>query len=580
MKKILLSLFAVLMTVGAWAQITSLSDLANTSSYTIKCVNRGFLYYDSTNGDYVTSSSHTDLVDATPTGAANELFAFLRTNKTAEGNYYLFSKSANKFVTYKGTGVALELTDDPKHAWTVAASDGYFTIKVPETQQTYINITNWQAKFGCKVTSTAPDDGNKMTIKEVGTSEDFTAAIAKITTFETVVTLSYTITDNAGNVYEGTFEAAPETDPTFTGVAGYTLSDKKWDGNKLTATINFPFPVSKVAGVTNTTMIHQGSWNTEKRWHAVGDEVKIQTQDVDPENISEWLWAIYPQFADGAFSFKIKNVSADKYVSVNLASEADVTANNKPVTLGTEGTAFTVSASGSYIKFNYVNTAGTSLHFSINSSKDTDVFLGVYGGSHDGDKIGFPAYSVVTISNIGYSTIYLPFDAALCEGLEAYAVTATSATKATLTALQGIKANQGAILKGAASTEYVLAAGNVSSDWSGNLLRGSVEDAYVEGDAYVLSNKNGIGLYKADLNKDAAGEAGTTHFLNNAGKAYLPASEVTGNARFISFDFGTETAIESVESVENNAAVYDLSGRRVQKAQKGLYIVNGKVVLK
>ena len=49
MKKLLLSLVVLLTTVGAWAQITALSQLKNTSSYTVKSVNRGFLYYDSTN---------------------------------------------------------------------------------------------------------------------------------------------------------------------------------------------------------------------------------------------------------------------------------------------------------------------------------------------------------------------------------------------------------------------------------------------------------------------------------------------------------------------------------------------------
>ena len=40
--------------------------------------------------------------------------------------------------------------------------------------------------------------------------------------------------------------------------------------------------------------------------------------------------------------------------------------------------------------------------------------------------------------------------------------------------------------------------------------------------------------------------------------------------------------IESIEGAENaaNAVIYDLSGRRVQKAQKGLYIVNGVKVIK
>lgn len=571
MKKILLSLFAVLMTVGAWAQATTYYQLgepaANLSSgkYAIVCMadkGTGAAYYHSAgtgrhyrydlNKSDVTTNS---VVESSYVWQVDVLDNGKITIKLLDDQEKFFPKDAAKNKNFAGTEIA-ELTPEKK---TIGDKD-YFALKYDDTIG-WIHVNS---------------DGGNPNFSYWDSYDDKGTCVKFL--FHPVVemnveNLTYTFTDNAGNEYSGSYDGVKgSSEPTFTGVAGYTLSDKKWDGNKLTATINFPFPVSKVAGVTNTTMIHQGSWNTEKRWHAVGDEVKIQTQDVDPENISEWLWAIYPQFANGAFSFKIKNVSADKYVSVNLASEADVTANNKPVTLGTEGTAFTVSASGSYIKFNYVNTAGTSLHFSINSSKDTDVFLGVYGGSHDGDNIGFPAYSVVTISNVGYSTIYLPFDAVLPEGLSAYAVTATSATKATLTALQGIKANQGAILKGAASTEYVLAAGNVSSDWSGNLLKGSTADTEVTGEGYVLSTVNKVtGFYAAKLTDGK--------FKNNAGKAYLP-KPAEASARFISLDFGTETAIESVESVENNAAVYDLSGRRVQKAQKGLYIVNGKVVIK
>ena len=44
-------------------------------------------------------------------------------------------------------------------------------------------------------------------------------------------------------------------------------------------------------------------------------------------------------------------------------------------------------------------------------------------------------------------------------------------------------------------------------------------------------------------------------------------------------EYGGETAVESVES-QTEAVIYDLSGRRVQKMTKGLYIVNGRKVIK
>ena len=114
-----------------------------------------------------------------------------------------------------------------------------------------------------------------------------------------------------------------------------------------------------------------------------------------------------------------------------------------------------------------------------------------------------------------------------------------------------------------------------------NLLQGEPYETYVEGDAYVLANgTDGLGFYKADLNKNAEGAVGETHFLNNANKAYLPASAVSAGARFLGFDFGTETGIGEVETEVESAVIFDLAGRRVQKAQKGLYIVNGKKVIR
>ena len=73
-------------------------------------------------------------------------------------------------------------------------------------------------------------------------------------------------------------------------------------------------------------------------------------------------------------------------------------------------------------------------------------------------------------------------------------------------------------------------------------------------------------------------------FTNGAHKAYLKIkkSEFAGTQPAKAFAFnGTTTGVESVES-SNNApqAIYDLTGRRVSKAEKGIYIINGKKVIK
>ena len=112
-------------------------------------------------------------------------------------------------------------------------------------------------------------------------------------------------------------------------------------------------------------------------------------------------------------------------------------------------------------------------------------------------------------------------------------------------------------------------------------LRGTFADAYIRKASYVLSaqgNPAVVGFYKAAMNQQEGAA-----FLNNGFKAYLPASGA--GARFLTFDFddNAETGINAVEIEETapaNAAIYDLSGRRVQNAKSGLYIINGKKVIK
>ena len=79
---------------------------------------------------------------------------------------------------------------------------------------------------------------------------------------------------------------------------------------------------------------------------------------------------------------------------------------------------------------------------------------------------------------------------------------------------------------------------------------------------------------------DATGGNGTTHFLNNANKAYLPVTNAKG-ANMIRFNFGGETtAIDGAEVESTVKTIYDLSGRKVSgMSAPGLYIVNGKKVL-
>lgn len=220
-----------------------------------------------------------------------------------------------------------------------------------------------------------------------------------------------------------------------------------------------------------------------------------------------------------------------------------------------------------------------------------DGTLGHWGSvSQNGDGAWYiiPATELdIEVTSAGWATTCLPFDVVLPEELTAYALIDVSGVNGeetgsvSLISKAGIKANQGALLKGDAGT-YTLSIEETSSNWDANKLSGTTvakDMSAVEGDVYLLTSD---GAGSAQLSKLALAEEATdAQKTLPANKAYL--NIAPSATRFLVFNFGDDnvTAIEGIEA-ENaaDAVVYDLAGRRVQKAQKGLYIVNGKKVIK
>ena len=106
-------------------------------------------------------------------------------------------------------------------------------------------------------------------------------------------------------------------------------------------------------------------------------------------------------------------------------------------------------------------------------------------------------------------------------------------------------------------------------------MKGTTKNEYIKEEAYVLANgDDGVALYRVEMNGGV--------FLNNANKAYLPASTLpqTLNAKALKFNFDT-TDVEGVKvETEGKKVIYDLSGRRMNEmTQPGVYIVNGKKMM-
>lgn len=172
------------------------------------------------------------------------------------------------------------------------------------------------------------------------------------------------------------------------------------------------------------------------------------------------------------------------------------------------------------------------------------------------------------------ATFSAPFATVIPEGVTAYYVSTADNTKATMKAIEAgkaIPANAGVILTSTTGTEATMipATTETAAELTGNKLGNSAgaDKTIADGDnAYILAKgDNGTAFYK--------GKIGSTLKAN---KAYLTLDVVGGEA--ISMNFGGNvTGINQIVNAEqNNAPVYDLTGRRVVRTVKGgLYIKGG-----
>ena len=186
-------------------------------------------------------------------------------------------------------------------------------------------------------------------------------------------------------------------------------------------------------------------------------------------------------------------------------------------------------------------------------------------------KIEVFGYVPATITSAGYATLYTPvaLDFSGVDGLTAYTAV-KDGNVVRLTQVSNVPANTGVVLEGAEGT-YSIPAIATSTTAKGELT-GSATDATAwdaeSGDyTYYVLASTGSGV---EFRPVSEGEIA-------AGKAFLKVAD--GGVHSYSVAFGDETGISEAVSDVKAGAIYDLSGRRVVKPTRGLYIVNGKKIM-
>lgn len=262
--------------------------------------------------------------------------------------------------------------------------------------------------------------------------------------------------------------------------------------------------------------------------------------------------------------------------------------NNKAITLEEDNSG----AKGSYA----VAHTGTTFTFYDYASNVSDrSYLHCNNAGDAGNVVGWEAlgkispsyWHVIEATDVEidmtaqgdkkYASAYLPFDVSNVAGATAYTGALNAEKNAIdMTATTAVPANTGFVLVGT-ENKATLTIGTADAISGTNALTGSnfntaLTDATRANYLVFGVNAGNVGFYAPSSSVTAI----------PANKAYINASAVAGSA--IALNFGnTVTGINAatINNGENNAPIYDLSGRRVWAPVKGgLYIQNGKKLVK
>ncbi len=216
---------------------------------------------------------------------------------------------------------------------------------------------------------------------------------------------------------------------------------------------------------------------------------------------------------------------------------------------------------------------------SYNQNDNNIYYNRTYSSVFTFEEADYPATPTMKFaSNLGtaVATWSAPYVTKAPEGVNVYTIKSQTPTTATVNWIGDdgvvIPAYTGVLLSGIAGEVGMLPATTEvpTADFSSNLLGNSAgsTDTDVAG-KYILA-KGSSGKY--------------AFYPVNGSPAYLAMNKAylddSGNSiREIIFNFDA-TDLQGVEAVQNaEEKIYDLSGRRVQKATKGLYIRNGKKII-
>ena len=501
-----------------------------------------------------------ETVGKTTTPSLSDNYQWTFVGNIADG-YKLYNKATNKAAAFSGSSLALSETGDVFKIAASTASNKANGFCFYKTEGAYLNhqgsgIKTWENT----------DEGSTM---HVQAPESYPLAYAQTyvnysdegAPEEAIGANAYLAVADNLNAFNTAYTAASAEDATAEQIK--TLEEQN----------------AKVAAGNTSTMEvgkYYRLYNKQHHKYACLNDNPAQVTSklsgtVNSKGASSVFYIENAEAGSGRYRIKVGGLTLGKAsMSTNIALGDD--------NYGSKG-GYVISHIGKTFLF-FDQVTGTNYSY-IHGGDNGERMVGWEANSDASQWYVIPATDVeIDMTAQGdkkYASAYLPFGVSNVAGATAYTGALNADKNAIdMTATTSVPANTGFVLVGTEG-KATLTIGEATAIAGENVLTGTntgiaFAEATPKANYLVFGVNNGtVGFYTP----------GNVPAIP-ANKAYINASAVSNGA--ISLNFGnTVTGINAatINNGENNAPIYDLSGRRVWAPVKGgLYIQNGKKLVK
>lgn len=529
-------------------------DAATAKWYVIDMHNNQANYLWKGNDD---NSIAIEAIGKTTTPSLSDNYQWTFVGNLADG-YKLYNKATNKAAAFSGSSLALSETGD---LFKIAASTGSNKANGFCFYKTEGNYLNHQGSS--VLTWTSADEGSTM---HVQAPESYPLAYAQ--TFvnysdegapeEAIGANTYLVVADNLKAFKTAYTAASAEGATAEQIK--TLEEQN----------------AKVAA-GNTSTMEVGKYyrlynKAHKKYACLNNNpAQVTSKLIGTVNGKGASSVFYIENAEaGRYRIKVGGLTLGKVsMSANIALGDDNYANKGGYVISHVGKTFLFFDQVTGSKYSYIHGGDSG-----------ERMVGWEANNNASQWYVVPATDVeIDMTAQGdkkYASAYLPFGVSSVAGATAYTGALNAEKNAIdMTATTAVPANNGFVLVGT-EDKATLTIGTADAI-EGNALTGT-NTGIAFGDAAPKANYLVFGVNDGTVGFYTPGNVTAIP----ANKAYINASAVAGSA--IALNFGnTVTGINAatINNGENNAPIYDLSGRRVWAPVKGgLYIQNGKKLVK